>query len=140
MDIQDVLALLSRQGHRITQQRALIIRVVFSADSMLSAEGVLEKCREEDAGISLPTVYRNLDILVAAGVVRKQHFGQDRCWYERICPGEHIHHMVCKKCGSKMPIPCCPSELMRNEARLNRFKILDHQFEVVGLCEDCQEE
>lgn len=140
MDANGVLALLSRQGHRITPQRSLVVETICAADSLLCAEGILAKCRQRDQRISLPTVYRTLEMLTAAEVVRKQHFGQDRCWYEGICPGEHVHHLVCQKCGARTPLARCPSKLIIEEATRNQFKVLGHQFDITGVCKDCQDE
>src|SRR5690554_4268898 len=138
MDTQQVLARLSRMGHRITRQRTLVVEMVMENHCLLSAEEIYERCKEVDASISFPTIYRTLDMLVEAGVVRKLHFGQGRSWFEPARQQGHHHHLVCRECEVKVPIALCPEGLIREAARRNQFKVLDHQFEILGICKECQ--
>lgn len=139
MDTEKVLARLDGLGHRITRQRKLVVEVVVGAACLLGADEVYQRCREQDDSISFPTIYRTLDILVDAEVVRKLHFGQGRSWFEWVGQEGHHHHLVCQECGAKLPIDSCPRELIRDVARRNQFKVMDHQFEILGICKECQE-
>ena len=139
MDLEQVLAKLSNLGHRITRQRRLVAQIILADCCLQSAEDIYAKCRELDDSISYPTIYRTLDILVEAEMVRKLHFGGSRSWYEPLQRQEHHHHLVCRECGAKVPIAACPGQLIAQEARRNQFKVLDHQFEIVGICKDCQD-
>lgn len=138
MDIHQVIALLSRLGHRITRQRRLVAETILDVPRLQSAEELFDRCRQVDSNISYPTIYRTLDMLVEAKVVRKLHFGQGRSWFEPAQLHGHHHHLVCQDCGAKVPFAACPDEIIRNEARRNGFKVLDHQFEILGICKGCQ--
>lgn len=138
MEIEKVLTLLSRLGHRITRQRTMVVEVVLDSSCLQCAEDIYDKCRQLDDGISLPTIYRTLDMLVSAGVVRKLHFGQGRSWFEPIQQEGHHHHLVCRNCGAKAPVNTCPHQLIQEVARRNEFIVLDHQFEILGICRECQ--
>lgn len=139
MDTDLVLAKLSALGHRITRQRRLVVEVILADPCLQSAEDIYVKCRELDDSISYPTIYRTLDMLVETEMVRKLHFGGSKSWYESVQRQEHHHHLVCRECGVKVPIAACPEKLIAQEASRNRFKVLDHQFEIVGICKDCQD-
>lgn len=138
MDTVKVLALLSSLGHRITKQRTVVVEVIFKSRCLQSAEDIYAKCRKRDDSISFPTIYRTLDTLVEAGVVKRLHFGEGRSWYEPSQQEGHHHHLVCQECGAKVPMTACPEELIRDEAQRNQFKVLDHQFEILGICRGCQ--
>lgn len=138
MDTEMVLAKLSMLGHRITRQRTLMVQVVLDSSCLQCAEDIYAKCKELDDSISFPTIYRTLDMLVDAEVVRKLHFGQGRSWFEPIREGHH-HHLVCRNCGAKVPVDTCPEKLIEEVARRNQFKVLDHQFEILGVCKGCQD-
>lgn len=127
-------------GHRITRQRTLVVEVVMGSHCLLSAEEVYERCKEADASISFPTIYRTLDMLVEAGAVRRLHFGQGRSWFEPVKQEGHHHHLICRECGAKVPIALCPERLIQEAAQRNQFKVLDHQFEILGICKGCQDE
>jgi Fe2+ or Zn2+ uptake regulation protein len=139
MDVNQVLAYLSRLGHRITLQRRAVVAAIFATPCLQSVEEIYEKCKGLDRAISLPTIYRTLDILVEAEVVRKLHFGQGRSWFEPVARGgDHHHHLVCRECGMKTPMASCPQRLIEEEASRNQFVVLDHQFEILGICKGCR--
>lgn len=138
METEQVLARLRGLGRRLTRQRYLVVEALLAGERPQSAEGIYQRCREKDRGISYPTIYRTLEMLVEAEVVRKLHFGGSKYWYEAAWQREHHHHLVCLECGAKEPIMVCPRELIAREAQRNQFKVLDHQFEILGICKDCQ--
>ncbi len=50
-------------------------------------------------GLNPSTVYRNLELLVAEGLVLRTNLGEDRAFYEP--SHEHPHHrVVCERCGA----------------------------------------
>jgi Fe2+ or Zn2+ uptake regulation protein len=138
MESKRDLAKLSALGYRITQQRRLVLEVFFADPCLQSAEDIYDKCREIDSSISYPTIYRTLDILVEAGMVRKTHFNQGKSWYEAADNNLHHHHLVCRECGSRFSLRACPMDLLEEELQRAQFKVLDHQFEILGICKDCQ--
>lgn len=140
MDIVLDLAKLSTLGYRITRQRRLVLEVIRANPCLQSAEDIYDKCRNIDSSISYPTIYRTLDILVEAGMVRKSHFNQGKSWYEASDNNLHHHHLLCKECGTKIPIKACPLGSLEADLQRTQFKVLDHQFEILGICKDCQSE
>ena len=68
---------LQSRGKRITQQRRVLVDLVFRHHDHFDAEDVLAKVgRQEDAqGLGRATVYRTLNELVEAGLLRKMVLG-----------------------------------------------------------------
>lgn len=141
MDAEEALTQFSQHGYRITRQRRAVVEVMLESPCPKHAEEIFSKCRETDNSISFPTIYRTLDRLVEMGLVRKVYFGQGRSWFESTGVNEtKHHHLICSKCGAKVPFTARLREIIRQEARRNQFKVLDHRFEIMGICKDCQRE
>lgn len=84
------------------------------------------------------TLYRVLDRLTAAGVLRRVTFAQETT--DRFELGEglapHHHHAVCEKCGDVQRVDgCTVSNLPLKTPR--SFTVLRHQLELYGLCKRC---
>ncbi len=57
-------------GKRMTHQRRLLLRILAEAGGHLDAREVYDRARQQDPRLSLATVYRTLNSLMEAGVVR----------------------------------------------------------------------
>ncbi len=138
MDWQQAWDQLGQRGYRKTQQRMIVVKEVFAGGCLQGAEEILSRCREKDGGISMPTVYRTLDMLVDAGLVRRVNLGLGRTWFEPGGPDDdHHHHLVCEQCGKREKIALCPLGIVENEAKRSGFKVRELHFEAVGLCRSC---
>ena len=80
-------------GLKATQQRIVILEALTQLQgSHPSAEIVFQKLTTTDPGISLGTVYKTLDRLVAIGLARQVRAGNSR----RFDVNEHAHgHIYC---------------------------------------------
>ncbi len=89
---------LRARGRRLTRQRALIWSVLTAeTGAHLSAEDIVGRVQRELPSVSPSTVYRNLDVLVAEGLVLRTALGGDRAYYEPAHVHPH-HHLVCRSC------------------------------------------
>src|SRR5258708_5453690 len=92
-----VAGCLRRLDQRYTNGRRAVVEILAAAGRPVTIAEVL-------AGGGVPaqsTAYRNLSVLVQAGVVRKVFGGDDLTRYELAEElTEHHHHMVCVNCGS----------------------------------------
>src|SRR5260370_41812118 len=75
-----------RQG--VTAERLALLDEVFRQHGHIDAEQLLAAARERGLKISRATVYRNLDLLVASGLARKQRLGRRRYLYEHVHGGQ----------------------------------------------------
>ena len=82
------------------------------------------------------TVYRNLNILVEQGLIRKIDFGSTFDHYDANI-GPH-YHFICERCGSITDLPM-PIDNALNErvARNTGFKARRHRIEFYGFCDTC---
>src|SRR2546430_6564618 len=74
-DDQALIDLLRARGQRATSQRLVILRELRRRDRHASAEEIRAAISRELTGISVPTVYATLDLLVELGLARKLDVG-----------------------------------------------------------------
>ncbi|NLX69576.1 MAG: transcriptional repressor [Clostridiales bacterium] len=126
---------LKRQGYKLTKQREAILEVLEDLkEHVTTAQHIYEKVLEKIPGINFSTVYRNLDVFVQEGIVRKTMFGQDASYYELVVNEIHHHHMICKGCGKIRCIHYCPIEDIPRE---DGFMPVEHRLEIYGFCREC---
>ncbi len=133
-----IAGIIREQGHKLTPQRHVVLKVIASSHDHLTPEIIYEKSRLEDPGIGRVTVYRTLDLLNKLNLVCRVH-GEDGCRsYMMKRPTEHHHHLVCSGCGRVVDFTNC--SLVGMEKKLsqeNGFDIKGHLLEFYGLCRDC---
>jgi Fe2+ or Zn2+ uptake regulation protein len=134
----DLIALLRARGQRVTSQRLLILRELRGLDHHVSAEQIYNAVRDELPGMSVPTVYATLDLLVELGLARKIDAGIGISLYD--ARTEPHQHSVCRRCGR---IDDIDGELdlaaLLREASATGFKADRAELVVSGLCASCAE-
>ncbi len=132
-------AVLRDQGLRLTGPRRVVLEVVWGTDSHPTAEWVHAKVRRRLPRVSLGTVYRNLRVLVAEGLVRER-------------PGPHArfdgnvsdhHHFTCTACGRIVDVagPLADSQARALSARvasLTGLRVTHQRIEFYGRCRSCR--
>ena len=94
------LAELVGPGTRLTTQRQLIWNVLHRTGDHLTAEQIRAHLAARLPGVNLPTVYRNLQFLRAAGLVQELHLGEGPVRFEAGSSDERHPHLVCRSCGA----------------------------------------
>ncbi|MGK7345553.1 MAG: Fur family transcriptional regulator [Candidatus Nitrospinota bacterium M3_3B_026] len=130
---------LSRNGLKSTVQRDLIVAEFFKAREHVSAEELHARLRTEHSSIGLATVYRAMNMLIAAGLAHERRFKDGVTRFEPAKTAERHHdHMVCVSCGAVEEFENESIEkLQAGEAKKRGFKMLDHRLEIYGLCKAC---
>ena len=131
------LTRLASRGVRLTPQRRAVAEVVLAASRPLAAAEVFVAAREACPGLGLTTVYRTLDLLEAAGLVRRVH-GDDGC--EAVVPAHaaHGHTVVCRRCGRSGEFTACDlCGVVEAASRETGFLITGHFLQLEGLCAAC---
>lgn len=133
-----VLAVLKKNGYKMTRQRRAVIRVVTSGSDYLTPGSIYEKVREDHPDVGLVTVYRTLEVLNRLGLICKLHTGNSSCGYT-IGASEHHHHLICNKCHQVVAVAHCGiEEIQQGLVEETGFRIDDHLLEFTGLCPACQ--
>lgn len=125
-------------GKRITNQRKLVLAILAEADCHLDAYDIYERGLQRDTRLSLSTVYRTLNILKEADLVRELHLDDEHHHYELDDQDEHSH-LVCLECGRVIEVDSSAfAEVAKATGEAHGFKIASAQVELTGLCADCQ--
>jgi Fur family ferric uptake transcriptional regulator len=132
------LEALRERGQRVTSARLALLDEVFSQHGHLDAEQLLERMRVYGHKISRATIYRNLELLIECGLVRKYRLGQDRFLYEHVHPGQTHDHIACRECGQVVEFvsPAIDS-LLQDLCDAHGFESDQNTVQVVGLCGIC---
>jgi Fur family ferric uptake transcriptional regulator len=127
---------LRARGKRLTNARRVILEVVRATDAHPSAADVFTRVRRRLPRVSLATVYRNLRMLAAEGLVReRQDVGGFR-FDGNTAPHDHF---TCVACGRIYDVPARRSRGRRVDvAGRAGFEVLDHRIEFYGRCAGCR--
>ena len=137
---QTFLQFLRDGGHRVTSERLALFDEIFAQHGHIDAEELLAAMKARSLKISRATVYRNLDLLVECGVVRKHQLGGSRHLYEHVHVGQRHDHLFCRECGRVVEFVSPGIEAMQNEiCRAHGFEPNVHSLQITGLCRDCAE-
>ncbi|MDE0116451.1 MAG: Fur family transcriptional regulator [bacterium] len=131
---------LARQEHRYTSGRRQLVEVMAQAGQPMTLPDIVAA----DPNLAQSSAYRNLDVLVRSGVIRRINTGSDHAHFELAEPLlRHHHHMICIRCGSIEDIHLDSKvELMVDKslsdiASQNGFTPIHHSLDLHGHCVDC---
>jgi Fur family ferric uptake transcriptional regulator len=124
-------------GHRLTQPRMAVLKVLQASDAGLNPEEIYQQGRVICDSLGLVTVYRTLELLAEMGLVRRVHSEQHCQRYARA--GTDRHHLVCDACHRVVEFPCSGlEELIERVGDQTGYTIQSHLLELSGLCPECQ--
>jgi Fur family transcriptional regulator, peroxide stress response regulator len=120
---------------RNTRQLEVVWNAIKDDDSHPTADQVYDKVRKHLPNVSLGTVYRNLQKLVADEKLQVLMLGRS----QRFDPLVKRHqHFICEKCGQVFDVLVNTKDEIR-PARLPHagFKVTSHQLAFYGACKHC---
>ncbi|MBI2881248.1 MAG: transcriptional repressor [Candidatus Tectomicrobia bacterium] len=127
---------LGRRGRRYTRQRAAVYCCLTRQDSHPTAEALYLEVLKEVPHLSLATVYKSLEALVAAGVVTKLDFADSAARYDARCD-KHVHAR-CLRCGRVLDVPGeLPPAPPVDRVAMRGFQVSGYRIEVLGTCGEC---
>lgn len=130
---------MGERGLKSTRQRSLIIDLFFAMHGHFSVEEVWARVRQDDARVSVATVYRTMKLLSESGLAHARNFGDGQTRYEPAVGREHHDHLICTRCGTIIEFENDQIERMQDAvARRHGFKVVSHKMELYGLCKSCQ--
>jgi len=134
----EFLRFLRRRGQRVTEERLALFDEIFSLHGHIDADNVLQSMKARDLKISRATVYRNLELLVESGLVRKHRLVGRGLLYEHIHPGQGHDHLACTRCGRMVEFVSPGINALQAEiCRAHGFITSEHTLQILGICSDC---
>ncbi len=128
---------LQERGYKLTRQRRELLAVLDAAHSTLTAEEIHQRVLKSQAGVSLSTIYRNLELLQELDLICRLDVGDGQARYERRRGTAHHHHLICLQCGSTEQLEC-PLQVLMQTVTQKHFTVTGHRFEVYGYCQHCR--
>ena len=122
---------------RNTKQRRIVLEELKHRTSHPTATELHAIVRKRLPRISLGTVYRNLELLVREGWVRKlDHLSGPSRFDANL--EQHVH-IRCVCCGRVDDVPGPPVELSHAEANApDGYEIFGYHVEMAGICNHCR--
>jgi Fur family transcriptional regulator, peroxide stress response regulator len=122
---------------RQSRQRTRILELLRSTSIHPTADWLYEQLKKEFPKLSLGTIYRNLSVLTAQGLVKKIHFGST---FDRFEAEKAPHyHLICETCGTILDFNMAVYDEMNKKAKkLTKFDIRYHRIDFYGTCTKCQ--
>lgn len=123
--------------YRKSKQREHILAYLESTDAHPTAQMIFDGIRAEFPHLSLGTVYRNLNILVEQGKVRRLQYGST---FDRYDADVYEHyHFICEQCGKVYDLLLEPEEDLEKLAEQNSaHSVNGHKIDFFGICVECR--
>jgi len=123
---------------RLTSARKAVLELLEKANAHLSAQQIHEQLKTRLPSLSLSTVYRSLDYLVAHHLISISDMGVGTPVYEILTDQPH-HHLVCEKCNQTLHLdPAEVANFLNAVADKTDYKITTNHLVLFGICKDCQ--
>ncbi len=119
-----------------TKQKELIYNAVVHSHSHLSADDVYNMLKPENPGLSLATVYRNLNTFADKGLLIRIAMPSGGARFDGTL--EPHYHMVCEKCGLISDIVLERLDSLENDVlEKSGFVVSSYTLLIYGICADC---
>ncbi len=122
---------------RFTGQQRDMVQYIFSKHNHFDADQLIDEMKKDGYHVSRATIYRTLNKLVDAGLLRRLDVGP-RNYYEHDYGYPQHDHLYCVNCHKMIEFQHPGMENMLNDVCANQhFQMQGHSFIVRGLCADC---
>ncbi len=128
----------------MTNQRKVILEELRKSAEHLSADELYIRVREKLPGISISTIYRNLEELSKHGLIRKL---EPQSTQKRFDANVQPHfHILCVKCGRIDDVPFSMvskiNEVVRDSEKqiekITGYDVIGYHLEFLGICPNCK--
>jgi Fe2+ or Zn2+ uptake regulation protein len=119
---------------RMTHQREVILDEMGKCKGHPTADVLYERIKKKLPRISLATVYRNLEILSEAGMIRKLEISGRQKRFDRLL--DQHHHIYCVQCHRVDNLKV--ETVSPDSAAEIGYRISGCRIEFFGICPECQ--
>lgn len=136
-NLQKLISLSKVKGLKLTPQRMVIFRILSDANKHITVDEIYQKAIEEYPMLSLATVYRNMEQMVEANLLKHLDLGGSSIRYDTNL--EEHHHFVCTKCGKVADVYLNDVKYKMDSRRSNlgKAKINSLDLHLQGICGEC---
>ncbi len=125
------------KGLKVTGERLRIVDFIFAEHQHFDAEQLLDSMKAKQVPASRPTVYRTLNLLVDAGLLRRLSFGGVTA-YEHAYGYPRHEHLYCEHCQGVLEFVSDDLDrLLEQIARTAKFRLSSRKLVLHGVCEQC---
>ena len=133
------IALMAGRSAYVTRPREQIASILRDGKRFISAAEIHRALDAARSRVSLSTVYRTLEHLVAKSEVSVRIDQAGESTYMLCEPERHHHHAICRVCGRVDDVDCTAIEQFSESLRtLHGFEIDAHNMEFIGRCQACR--
>lgn len=136
----DLVSVLRDRGLRITEPRRIVCEVIATRHGEhLTAAAIYDIVQSDmDGDLDRATVYRTLEVLEEAGIIKHGHIGHGPTVYHLAEESSH-QHLVCSHCGRVVTIDdATVRPLLEGIGEATGFAVDVEHFALSGLCRDCR--
>jgi Fur family ferric uptake transcriptional regulator len=124
---------------RFTTPQREMVRFIFSSHNHFDAQQLCAAMVDAGLDVSRPTVYRTLNKLVDAGLLRRLQLG-DRVAYEHDYGYPRHDHLHCQQCGKVIEFQHPALETVYQDVcRDHRFQATGYSLVIRGTCAECNQ-
>lgn len=127
---------LRQSGYSVTAVRQKVFEALQGQEPLTMSE-LTKRC----SGIDRASVYRTVALFENLGIVQRLQIG----WKYKLELSDqfshHHHHASCLHCGKLIALPedLALEKRLHALAKAQNFQPTDHQIEIRGLCQSCQD-
>ncbi len=122
---------------RFTDQQRDLVRHVFAQHNHFDADNLIDELKRAGLRVSRATVYRTLNKLVDAGLLRRLELGP-RTFFEHDYGYPQHEHLVCERCGRIIEFQSPALDALLREVCANhQFQSSGHTLIIRGTCAEC---
>ena len=128
--------LLAQRGYRLTTARKEVFEILNTTETPITTASIVTLSKNIDR----VSVYRTIKLFSDLEIIKLIPVGWKR-QYELTSPFKsHHHHILCIKCRKLTDINSNDLEhFVTNLASTRQFTLIDHMFEIRGICQKCQQ-
>ena len=130
---------LRKKNLRVTEERLRLLEGVSRQRGHFNVDELVRRLGKQGLRVSRDTIYRNIPILLEAGVIEQSFKTSRDTYYEAANQKKHHDHLYCRTCSKVVEFSDPIIEkLQKKIAERFEFKVEFHCHQLVGLCKKCR--
>jgi Fur family ferric uptake transcriptional regulator len=119
---------------KFTPERAMILDAVLRKEGLFEPEGLIDYLKSLAHRVSRATVYRTLNHLQDAGILKQVFFDNKQSYYEVIAGRQGHDYLICVATGRVIEFSSDKLRVFRDEiCNQHGFDPISHRFQIFGI-------